>query len=77
MAGPARLRAGSGEWHEPSRKRFPNGASDSLIAFQFFPEVPGDEPPNLEEPVPLSVVGPPAVPFGLPPLPFVVFIEFM
>ena len=30
------------------------------------PVVPGDEPPNWEEPVPLKEVGPSAVPFGLP-----------
>jgi hypothetical protein len=30
-----------------------------------FPAVPGLFPPNFEDPVPLKVVGPPAVPFGL------------
>jgi len=33
---------------------------------QLWPLVPGEEPPNAESPVPLSVVGPPAVPFGFP-----------
>jgi hypothetical protein len=34
---------------------------------QFLPLVPGNEPPYWEDPVPLNVVGPSAVPFGLPP----------
>ena len=40
---------------------------------------PGICPPNLEEPVPLRLVGPAAVPFGsdLAAEPRIIFIEFM
>jgi hypothetical protein len=36
-----------------------------MLVCQFLPEVPGDEPPYWDEPVPLSDVGPPGQPFGL------------
>jgi hypothetical protein len=43
---------------EPSRAQ--------MRTTQLRPLVPADEPPNLELPVPLNVVGPSGLPFGLP-----------
>jgi hypothetical protein len=52
-----------------SPRRTDRGGFDGLTGgdacSQFLPVLPGTEPPNWEEPVPLRDDAPPAVPFGL------------
>ena len=54
---------------EPSEGDLCDAATEHALtspAPQLRPLVPGESPPNWEDPVPLNVVGPAAVPFGLP-----------
>ena len=54
-----------GRAEAPRKAQTGCGISEAFGLDYCLPAVPGLFPPNFDDPVPLKVVGPPAVPFGL------------